>query len=143
MLKSYFLIAVFLALAPMLARSEIPDLRVATGSEARQGIVKLEWSDNLNNPALLYELQVADDANFTNPKLIYSGIDEGTFISGLTNGIYHYRLRSEDGPWSKTVTIEVNHHSLQLALILMTVGAVVFLITIAVIMQGRKNQETI
>lgn len=143
MLKSYFLIAVFLALAPMLARSEIPDLKVAAGSAARQGIVKLEWSNNLDSSSPIYELQEADDIAFTNPKIIYSGIDEGTFISGLTDGVYHYRLRSEDGSWSNTVTIEVNHHSLQLALILMAIGAIVFLITIAVIMQGRKNQETI
>lgn len=143
MLKSYFLIAVFLALAPMLARSEIPDLKVAAGSAARQGIVKLEWSNNLDSSSPIYELQEADDIAFTNPKIIYSGIDEGTFISGLTDGVYHYRLRSKDGSWSNTVTIEVNHHSLQLALILMAIGAIVFLITIAVIMQGRKNQETI
>lgn len=143
MLKSYFLIAVFLALAPILARSEIPELRVVSGTESRQGIVKLEWSDKITSSPPLYELQVANDVSFANPKSIYSGLDEGTFISGLPDGLYHYRLRSEDGPWSNTVTIQVNHHSLQLALILMTLGAVVFLITIAVIVQGNKNQKTI
>lgn len=143
MLKSYFLIAVFIALAPVFARSEIPDLQIASGSATRQGVVKLEWSSNPQNSNQHYELQQANENSFLNPKTIYSGVDQGTFLSGLPNGNYFFRIKHTGGPWSKTVYIEINHHSLPLAFSLMAIGAIVFLITVVMIIQGRKKQETI
>lgn len=143
MFKSNFLIAFFLALAPVLARSEIPDLEIASGSASRQGVVKLEWASASNTPNQHYELQQANEKSFVNPKTIYSGADQGTFLSGLSDGTYYFRIKQNNGLWSNIVTIEINHHALPLALLLMGIGAVVFIVTMLVILQGRKNQETI
>lgn len=143
MFYSNIFLAIILAFAPMLARSEIPDLKIASGSAFQQGIVKLEWSANSEVRPTQYELQQAMEANFSEAKTIYQGTDEATFLSGLNNGTYHYRLRSDDGRWSETISVDVEHHSLNLALVLMAIGATVFLIILGVIIQGSRNQKSI
>jgi hypothetical protein len=67
---------------------------------------------------------------------MYHGPDRASFISGLNNGTYYYRVKSEDSDWSKTLVVEVKHHSLRLAMILFAVGGVVFLLTVAVVVEG-------
>lgn len=139
MLKTYFLIAIYLALLPICARSEIPALKLASGTETQQGIVKLEWSAGGSQTASRYELQEASDPSFAQAKIRYSGHETGTFISGLTNGQYYYRARNNGGLWSDTVQVKIQHHSLTLAITLLILGAFVFIITTVVVVRGAKN----
>lgn len=141
MLKTYLLIAIFLALLPYCVRSEIPILKLTNGTETKQGVVKLEWSVNAQTILENYELQEANTPSFTQPKKRYKGEDTGTFISGLMDGTYYYRVRKTDGDWSNTVSVQIKHHSLTLAINLLILGAIVFLITTAVILFSLKNQN--
>lgn len=133
-----FLLSFLMLFQCKLARSDIPDLTILSGSESRQGIVKLGWSANAG-ASQRFELQQDMDPAFNSPTTVYSGNEWGTFISGLNNGTYHYRIRTENGPWSEIQTVVIEHHSLTLAFVLMMLGAFVFLLTLGLILKGAKN----
>ncbi|MCY4779405.1 hypothetical protein ORI89_07070 [Sphingobacterium sp. UT-1RO-CII-1] len=141
MLKTYLLIAIFLALLPYCVRSEIPDLKIANGTETKQGVVKLDWTVSGQNSLENYELQEANTPSFTQPKKRYDGNDTGTFISGLKNGTYYYRVRKVGDNWSNIVSVQIKHHSLTLAINLLILGAIVFIITTALILFSLRNQN--
>jgi hypothetical protein len=104
------------------------------------GHVRLEWL--ASGPGAVYEIQQAETPYFENPKSIYKGPDLGTFVSGLRNGKYYYRVRTEGGDWSDTLELDVKHHSLRLAYILSGLGAIVFLLTVWVVLRGTSKTVT-
>ena len=53
------------------------------------GYVKLEWDGGVDKT---YILQKATDSEFSDAITIYQGPDKATFISGLRDGIYYYRV---------------------------------------------------
>lgn len=77
--------------------------------------------------------------------MIYRGPDRASFISGLEDGTYVYRVRAADGEWSDPLTIIVKHQSIRLAKLLFGIGAVVFLLTVAVVVHGtwQTKHETL
>lgn len=136
---SIFFVLLSIVQPSKLARSDIPDLQVISTSESRQGIIKLEWKANADVQGP-FELQQDLDPAFTSPVIVYLGYEKGTFISGLPNGIYHYRLKAENENWSDTRSVEIKHYSLNLALSLMAIGAIVFFITLGLIWQSSKTK---
>ncbi len=106
------------------------------------GYAALTWSDGEFTE---FELQRATTEVFLEPFVIYRGPDRGTFVSGLDDGIYHYRVRGRaDGgwsSWSKPITLEVEHWSRARALGLMSLGAVVFILTAALIVVGHLRRD--
>ena len=88
------------------------------------------------------------DPAFSDPLVIYRGPDLATFLSGLPDGTFHYRIRAigpeetAPGRWSSPVTLEVKHHSLRLAFLLFGLGAVVFLLTVGIVIQGNRRTTT-
>ena len=109
------------------------------------GYLKLSWEPPAATPdahALHYEVQRSSNQNFASVKTIYRGPDRATFLSGLRDGNYYYRVRSlqpesgEASDWSEVLVVKVVHHSLSLALWLFAIGALVFLLTVAVIVHG-------
>lgn len=135
------LILTLLYLAPFFAHSDPPTLKLSSGSELSQGIVKLEWNPSTETEAFIFELQESREADFNSHKLIYEGADEGSFLSGLADGQYFYRVRVKDGAWSTPVAVEVKHHPLKLALILMAIGAFVFVSTIILVLKGSLSSK--
>jgi len=105
---------------------------------SEDGYIKLSWNDEQEDG--MYEIQQASDPDFQSPETIYQGPDLATFISGLRNGTYYYRVREGEGQWSKQIVLEVKHHSLQLAFFLFGMGATVFLLTAWVIIRGAKKE---
>lgn len=101
-----------------------------------EGHIRLEWAAERDT---IFELQQSRTADFADPLTIYRGPDLASFISGLKNGTYYYRVRVPDDSWSDTMTIEVQHQSLQLALTLFGVGCVVFLLTVFVVVNGARQ----
>ena len=90
-------------------------------------------------------MQTSGDSTFAKYETLYQGPDFATFLSGLPNGHYYYRVRTiaEDtqtpGAWSATVTATVKHHSLAFALSLFGIGAIVFALTVGIVKQGNRR----
>lgn len=110
------------------------------------GYAELKWTEGESSE---YELQRATTETFLEPVVIYRGPDRGTFVSGMKDGTYYYRIRgrSEESwsTWSDPVTLEVEHWSQARALGLMSLGAVVFLLTAGLIVTGhlRRDEDTL
>ncbi len=114
------------------------------------GMTRLVWDvdapDSIKE-TLIYEFQQASDSLFENYYVRYRGPDLATYISGLKDGIYYYRVRAL-GPdsipvsqWSGITKVQVDHHSLNLALIFFVVGGVVFVATAGVVIFGTTNNS--
>ena len=120
--------------------------------QTESGHVKLSWKvPNSSSSAApwVFELQKSNDPNFSSAVQLYRGPDLATFLSGLPNGNYFYRVRTSirgeaHSDWSPTILVKVKHHSLSLALWLFGIGATVFLLTVGIVVQGAvstsKNQ---
>lgn len=128
---SKVLIPLFIILSPALQAAEFRAEQNQINSN--DGHLKLEWDAPEN---IKVEVQKSETIDFNNPTLIYRGIDRASFISGLENGDHFFRVKEEGGDWSSTLTIHVQHQSLQLAFILFTLGAVVFILTVFVVVKG-------
>ncbi|MBD3257847.1 hypothetical protein GF377_05390 [candidate division GN15 bacterium] len=113
------------------------------------GTVKLQWysqAEGRDTAIAEFELQRATDANFTDADAYYRGPDLATYISGLANGDYYYRIREiEHGiaisDWSEPVHVTVEHHSLGLAFTLFGLGGVVFIFTVLVVVRGARRTK--
>jgi len=117
---------------------------------SKDGYLRLAWQPDTTlaeGRFWDYELQVDSLERFSQPKLVYAGSDLATFVSGLPNGTYFYRIRAKhpetgaEGPWSKVFVLTVDHHSLTLALSLAALGGVVFLVTMVVVLMGARKEE--
>lgn len=111
------------------------------------GSIKLTWRSQSSDPSdanVEFELQRATDRSFTDAHTYYRGPDLATYISGLANGNYYYRIREIRGAqpfsaWSVPVEVIVEHHTLNLAFTLFGIGAVVFLLTLIVVLRGASR----
>lgn len=105
--------------------------------ENDNGYFQLEWSADSISSVIL---QQSTTPEFEKTKDIYEGIDRATFISGLANGDYYYRVKEINADqWSPTFHVTVAHQSLTLAYSLFTVGAIVFLLTVGLVFKGTKD----
>ncbi len=114
----------------------------------QSGHVKLVWEVDEADEEVLWEFEVQSDstADFTAPRKLYRGPDGATFISGLPDGEYFYRIRvvgpevDAPGAWGQAY-VSVTHHSLSLALTIAGIGSIVFLLTVIVVLRGVRNSE--
>jgi hypothetical protein len=58
--------------------------------------------------------------------------------SGLTNGLYFYRL-ADGTSTSNVVKVEVQHHSLSRAWFFFSLGAVLFILLVGILLHGRRQ----
>jgi len=115
------------------------------------GYVKISWAWEAGNgveASPVFQLQRSQDPAFTNPKTIYEGQDFASFRSGLENGLYFYRVNATlpggvTSDWSDPVQVEVQHHSMALTFTLAGLGALVFLITVIIVVQGARRTRTL
>jgi hypothetical protein len=105
------------------------------------GYFTLSWEDESTGN---FELQRAPNDRFDTPVTLYRGPDKATVVSGLANGDYFYRVRgieSNSGGWSDPVKVTVAHHPLSRAFLFFTLGAIMFLITITVLIRGARRSD--
>lgn len=125
-----------------------PRFTVPSALIISSGSFSLKWTPPDRPVSHQFELQQDTRRNFSEAQTIYSGPDRGTYISGLPNGEFFYRIRSIDaekitrGPWSSTIHRTVKHPSLTFAVSLMSVGATVFFATIGMIVLGIQKEKT-
>ena len=126
----------------------IPAFDMPAENHIAAGYIKLVWkldgaSEGTQRPA--FELQESSSHSFESSKTIYEGPDFATYISGLPDGEYYYRVRVKTTPdlpansWSSAVAVFVEHQSLQLAIWLFVLGGSVFLATVALIIYGART----
>lgn len=72
-------------------------------------------------------------------RTLYSGAAQSFFISGLEDGDYRLRLYGEAGQASEPLVLTVRHQSLTRALLLVSLGALVFLAIATVILRGARD----
>ena len=123
-----------------------------TGSlreSSSSGHIKIIWdaSDEVRS-GIDFQLQKSQDPTFAKATTLYQGDDLATFLSGLENGEYYFRLRYVDevssdpvSDWSEALWLTVKHHSLQLALWLFVLGAIVFFLTVFVLIKGVRDSK--
>ena len=94
-----------LFLASQVAAQEV-DLE-ADADVATAGYFQLRWS--ASDPV---ELEESATADFSSPRVVYSGSDAATVVSGKPDGDWYYRVHtvSSDGGFSNTVKVSVRHH---------------------------------
>lgn len=123
-----------------------PQFEMPDQVESSAGHIRLEWSSS-NSGDIFYELEASHSPDFQTSQRIYQGPDLASFISGLQNGIYYYRVRAVDSSgtetsaWSTSIQLTVKHHSIHLAFTLAGVGTVVFLLTTLVVIRGNYLQN--
>ena len=125
----------------------VPVFENAPEEKTQSGYIKLSWQwepEEGSRDPYTFELQQSMDEGFEAPQTIYKGPDYATFLSGLKDGKYYYRIRVQGksgSGWSEPVKLEVKHHSLQLAFSLFGLGALVFLITVGIVVQGNRSAQ--
>lgn len=127
------LLLLLLVLAP--AATAAPAFTADGPMTSDSGYFMIEWE--ADGPVTL---EMARDAGFGQPEVLYAGMNHATFVSGLADGDYYVRLRSDDGNLSEPLRLSVAHQSLERALWLVALGAVVFLSIVAVIARGAADE---
>jgi hypothetical protein len=142
----------------MCAQSEIPVPQFETGTPepagaepasltTKEGYFQLEWqipSGQPLNEGAQFQVEQSRQPDFQETRLRYEGRDTASFISGLGNGSFYYRVRvvrsdGTQGDWSDSLVVKVEHHPLSQAWTLFGIGAVVFLATVVMILAGNKK----
>lgn len=130
------------------------DHALELGAEA--GYVQLRWlpPENEDSVDWVYELQEGRRPEFSTGDRHYEGHHTSSFVSGLENGTFYFRVRVRHpdagaapearksdawSAWSQTVRVEVVHHPRELALALMGLGALVFVATAAFLIAHRND----
>jgi hypothetical protein len=126
---------VFACLAVWTPAKAAPPLFAGEGPLASDtGYVQVEWqSDDA------VALEIASTPDFADPRTLYEGRNQSFFVSGLDEGVYHLRLRGADGAVSAPLVVEVRHQSLDRALWLALLGAIVTLSVSAAILRGARE----
>lgn len=109
-----------------------------------QGVLNLAWEVSDEEKPESFELQQSGDIQFPEAKtrLRYRGLDRGSVVSGLAEGIYHFRVRAVEaggpgGGWSEPVSLEVEYMAKPKVVLLLAAGAVVFVATLAALLIGH------
>lgn len=124
------------------AKPLTPDVDVEGDSAA--GHLTLKWKTTPPLPAGEFWVQKAKTEDFRDPIDLYRGSQKSSFISGLPDGTWYFRVRYRPqqteawSPWSDPCSFTVQHHSLRLALFLFAVGACVFVAMITFMATAQK-----
>lgn len=115
------------------------------------GHIDLVWTvpPDSGKVAPAYELQGARSDDFAEPIDYYSGLDERTFLSGLAEGAYFFRVRALDanvaeahpGEWSEVMAVEVDYVDRWKVNLLMLVGLLCLAVTVGIIVRGSLRTE--
>lgn len=106
----------------------------ATPERDSAGFFTLDWTG-----AERVELEQATGPAHADARIIYTGPDASTLISGLADGEYRFRIRAQgDTAWSDEAVVVVEHHGLGRAFLFFLLGAGLFVVLILAIAGGRR-----
>jgi hypothetical protein len=86
-------------------------------------------------------LQEAASPDFRSPREVYRGADNARVMSGKADGDWYYRARTagSGSDFGNVVRVTVEHHPVERAFAFFSLGALVFLITLGVIIRGARS----
>jgi hypothetical protein len=85
-------------------------------------------------------VQEATSPGFASPRVVYRGSDNARVMSGKPDGDWYYRARTAGSAseFGNVAKVQVRHHSVARAFGFFSLGALVFLVTLAVIIKGAR-----
>lgn len=114
--------------------------------KSQDGVARISWEPTEDAPlvagqAIEVELQQSMVADFSAARLVYRGTDGSSILTGMPDGVRFLRVRAlavngTAGPWSEPQRLEVEHHPLSRAFGFFAVGALVFVLTLGLILRG-------
>lgn len=119
-----------------------------TDYETSEGTVHLAWQvagREVGTTDLQFQIEQDSNPSFSTATHYYEGPENGTFVSGLPEGDFYYRVRAIDsagtpGEWSSpALHVTVDYSPPMLVATLMIVGAIVFVSTVSVIIGGHRK----
>ena len=142
------LIVAFLAWVGTAAAQPVTVFTAPTNSPylATEGLVDLVWEAEPVDDSIQFQLQQSSDSEFSEVKTRYEGLDRGTYVSGLLEGDYYFRVRTlavegEPGPWSDPMHVQVRYVSHTLVFWLMSIGSIVFIATVLTVIKGHLRSR--
>ncbi|MFW5882829.1 MAG: hypothetical protein ACOCVG_00510 [Verrucomicrobiota bacterium] len=151
------LAALFLAAGSALGQSVAPVLKFSAPAESpdevSEGHVELRWTlveegalDAEEAEGVRFQLEQATVADFSDATERYVGRDLGSFISGLAEGNYYFRVRAvapsgEPGAWSEPMQVTVDYPNVRLVQTLLIAGAIVLVLTVGAIIAGHLKTK--
>lgn len=111
------------------------------------GTVALAWepgTPETEGGDLVYEVRRSASPDFTDPVFVYEGQDTASFVSGLPEGNYYFKIRARsiDGefpPWGEAyLLVTVDYIEPGIVILLMSAGLVTFIAVIASIVMGHR-----
>ena len=128
-------------------------------AEAPEGHISLAWSLREGDAGQLpkelpkelpkgaeYVLERSRSPDFADETVLYQGKERGTFVSGMAEGNYYFRVfirhGERVGPRGDVLVVNVTYVERQKVVLLLAVGFLVFIATVGVIIFGsiRSNQ---
>lgn len=87
-------------------------------------------------------VQEAATPDFLSPRVVYRGSDNARVVSGKSDGDWYYRARTagSESDYGNAVKVAVQHHPVGRAFAFFSLGAVVFLVTLGVIINGARSK---
>lgn len=137
---SQFLTALLTLYSSVICVSAAQDLSLTTDqTTSTAGYYHLSWGGNDGSDSIYIVEETSGDK--ATPRIIYKGADTATVISGKPDGIYTYKVKSEDGiRVSNRLTVTVMHHSLTTAFNFFWIGAIVFIFILIAVLRGNKQR---
>lgn len=87
-------------------------------------------------------LEQASSEDFEEALVRYVGLDEGSVITGLPEGVHYFRVRGTgEKEWSKPLVVTVEFFDRGKLFLILGIGAVVVLATIGTIVSGHFNTK--
>ncbi len=121
--------------SPLLAQ-----VQLSTNTDlATAGYFQLTWrADSQGAP---FVLQQSLTPSFSNSKTLYQGTDTASVLSGLSDGIYYFRVLDKQEVASNIISVEVKHHTLGKAFGFFALGALMFIILVTVLINASRKEE--
>ncbi len=121
------------------AASEQVEFTSKFPNEIKVGHALLKWSsDSKNDDTLLFTVEKSATEDFQSAQQIYQGNETSTFLSGLSDGKYYFRVKSQNSSWSSPINLTVVHYSQSFALSLFGLGLLSFIGIVIVIFLGNR-----
>ncbi len=103
------------------------------------GTIELEWAGSQGRGVFIVER--ASTPDFENNILVYEGPDTATFVSGLAEGEYYFRVREHgEQETSSALVVQVQFVSLKLVMWLLGAGLLCLVLLLFFLLRGHFSR---